>query len=173
MLTNEKVIKLLQEQVNAEFYSAYLYLSFANWLEVEGLPGFANFYKIQAKEEQFHGELFMDYLHAHGILVDLPAIDAPRFKVKDVESILREGLKHEQHVTALIHNIYKEALAVHDFRTTEMLNWFVKEQLEEEVVAQELIDKFMLLKDSGNGIYIMDQELASREWEEPEFSIVD
>ena len=173
MLKDKKVIQLLHEQVNAEFYSAYLYLSFANWLEVEGLPGFANFYNIQAQEELFHGKLFMDYLHAHGILVDLPAIGRPDFEIKDIESILREGLKHEEHVTALIHNIYDVALSAKDFRTTEMLHWFIKEQLEEEVVAQELIDKFLLVKNSGGGLYKLDQELGEREWEEPDFAIVD
>jgi ferritin len=173
MLKDKKVIELLQQQVNAEFYSAYLYLDFANWLEVEGLSGFANWYKIQAKEELAHGHLFMDYLNVHGILVDMQPIAKPDFKITGLESILLESLKHEQHVTDLIHAIYKAALDVSDFRTTEMLNWFVKEQLEEEVNAQELIDKYNLVKNCGTGIYKLDKEVSKREWEEPDFKIVD
>lgn len=173
MLKDKLVIELLQQQVNAEFYSAYLYLDFANWLSVEGYPGFAKWYEIQAKEELFHGKLFMDYLQAHGILVQLELIAKPDFKITGIESILHEGLKHEIHVTDLIHNIYKHAQKASDFRTTHILDWFVKEQLEEEVNAQDLIDKFNLVKSSGHGIYLLDQELSARVWEEPTFSIVD
>lgn len=174
MLKDQKVIELLQQQVNAEFYSAYLYLDFANWLEVEGLTGFANWFKIQAKEELAHGHLFMDYLHAHGIYVNLQPIAKPEQPIlMNVEVILSGALQHEQHVTELIHKIYKAALDASDFRTTEMLNWFVKEQLEEEVNAQELIDKYNLVKKCGTGVYKLDKKLGKREWEEPDFKIVD
>ncbi|MBQ5709316.1 MAG: ferritin, partial [Anaerotignum sp.] len=140
-MLNEKVVALLNDQINKEFYSAYLYLDFSNFFEDKGLEGFANWYRIQAQEERDHALLFYDYLHNNSEKVTLGAIGAPDVELKELADPLHEGLKHEQYVTDLIHTIYATAKEVNDFRTMQFLDWFVKEQGEEEKNANDLITK--------------------------------
>ena len=131
-MLNKKVSALLNNQVNAEFYSAYLYLDFANYYEDEGLSGFANWYKIQAQEERDHAMLMMQYMQNNGEKVTLEAIQKPDKVLDDKLRVLEFGLEHEQYVTSLIHTIYDAAYSERDFRTMQFLDWFVKEQGEEE-----------------------------------------
>ena len=117
-MLDKKVVKLLNEQVNAEFYSAYLYLDFANYYADEGLDGFQNWYNIQAQEERDHALLFIQYLQNNGEKVTLEAIDKPDKKLTKLDTPLKEAFKHEQLVTSLIHTIYEAAVKVKDDITT-------------------------------------------------------
>ena len=164
---NAKVHQLLNQQINKEFYSAYLYLQFSNYFEDAGLDGFANWYRIQAQEERDHAMLFYQYLQNESQKVTLEAIDKPD-KVLDSDlTVLKAGLEHELYVTSLINDIYAEAYAVKDFRTMQFLDWFVKEQLEEEKNAEDMITKMELFGNDSKGLYMLDAEYAARVYTAP------
>lgn len=166
-MLDPKVVELLNTQVNKEFYSAYLYLDFANYYKDQGLDGFANWYNIQAQEERDHAMLFIQYLQNNGEKVTLESIDKPEAVLAGFEDPLKAGLEHEQHVTSLIHAIYDAAYAQKDFRTMQFLDWFVKEQGEEEKNADDLITKFNLFGHDSRSLYMLDSELAARVYSAP------
>ncbi len=166
-MLDKKVVELLNQQVNKEFYSAYLYLDFSNFYYDRGLDGFGNWYKIQAQEERDHAMLFIQYLQNNGERVTLDAIDKPDVGLESAKTVLAEGLKHERYVTGLIHNIYDAAHSVKDFRTMQFLDWFVKEQGEEETNADSLIKKFELFGDDPKSLYMLDNELGARVYSAP------
>ena len=166
-MLDAKVANLINEQVNKEFYSAYLYLDFSNYYYDQGLDGFGNWYKIQAQEERDHAMLMLTYLQNNGEKVVLEAIAKPDVELKEFIDPLNEGLKHEQYVTSLIHNIYDAANSVRDFRTMQFLDWFVKEQGEEEKNSEDLIKKFTLFGSDPKGLYMLDNELATRVYAAP------
>ncbi|MDF2568240.1 MAG: ftn 2, partial [Oscillospiraceae bacterium] len=139
-----KVIDLLNEQINKEFYSAYLYLNFANHYEEEGLQGFANWFRVQAQEERDHAMLFMQYIQNNSKKVVLEAIAKPDTNFQNNMEPLQAGLEHEKYVTDSIHTIYDAAYTDKDFRTMQFLDWFVKEQGEEEKNSEDLIRKMEL-----------------------------
>ena len=138
---DKTVHELLNQQVNKEFYSAYLYLEFSNYFKAKGLDGFANWYMIQAQEERDHAMLFYTYLQNQNQTVTLEAIDKPEPSITCHMDVLKAGLAHEEYVTSLINGIYSAAYDVKDFRTMQFLDWFVKEQGEEETNANDLISK--------------------------------
>lgn len=166
-MLNEKVSKLLNEQINHELYSAYLYLDISNYYKENGLDGFANWYKIQAQEERDHAMLFMEYMQNNGLKVTLEAIGKPDEKFENLKMPLEIALKHEFFVTSLIHNIYGQAVEVKDYRTTQFLEWFVKEQGEEETNADGLVKKMELFGSDSKGLYLLDAELATRVYTAP------
>ncbi len=166
-MLDKKVLKLLNEQVNKEFYSAYLYLDFANFYSSKGLDGFANWYEIQAMEERDHAMLFYRYLHNNNADVKLEAIDKPGIKLDSLMDPLKEGLKHEEYVTSLIHDIYAAAHEAKDYRTMQFLDWFVKEQGEEEVNANDMITKMELFGSDPKGLYMLNSELKARVYSAP------
>ena len=168
---DKKVIELLNDQINKEFYSAYLYLEIANFFDDLDLDGFANWYNIQAQEERDHALLFLRYLQSNGIKVELKAIDKPDKAFVNPIDPLYAGAEHERYVTDLIHNIYDAAYSVKDFRTMQFLDWFVKEQGEEEENADKLIAKFKLFGDDPKSLYLLDQELAARVYTAPSLTI--
>ncbi len=146
ILANErKSTCAYHQQINKEFYSAYLYLNFSNYFEEVGLDGFANWYKIQAQEERDHAMLFSQYLQNENQKVTLEAIDKPDLNATCHIDVLKAGLEHEKYVTSLINDIYSEAYEAKDFRTMQFLDWFVKEQGEEETNAKNLISKSPIL----------------------------
>ena len=159
-MLDKKVVELLNQQVNKEFYSAYLYLDFSNYYSDEGLDGFANWYKIQAQEERDHAMLFVQYLQNNGEKVTLEAIAKPDVELTSAKVVLEEGLKHEQYVTSLIHNIYDAAYSVKDFRTMQFLDWFVKEQGEEETNADNLVKKYALFGDDPKSCLLYTSDAA-------------
>ncbi len=163
----EKVVSLLNAQINKEFYSAYLYLHFSNFFVEQGLDGFANWYRVQAQEERDHAMLFVQYMQNNDLKVTYEAIDKPDVPLVDNMDPLKEGLKHEQYVTELIHTIYDAAYEAKDFRTMQFLDWFVKEQGEEETNATDLIKKMELFGDDAKGLYLLDQELGARVYTPP------
>ena len=166
-MLDSRVVELLNQQINKEFYSAYLYLDFSNYYYDIGLDGFGNWYRIQAQEERDHAMLFLQYLQNNGEKISLEAIDKPSVELVCAKAILGEGLKHEQYVTSLIHNIYDVAYSVKDFRTMQCLDWFVKEQGEEETNADNLVKKFELFGDDPKSLYMLDNELGARVYAAP------
>lgn len=166
-MLDRKVVELLNQQVNKEFYSAYLYLDFSNFYYDKGLDGFGNWYKIQAQEERDHAMLMIQYLQNNGEQIVLDTIEKPGVAMESPKTVLQEGLKHEQYVTGLIHNIYDAAYSVKDFRTMQFLDWFVKEQGEEENNADNLIKKFELFGDDPKSLYMLDNELGARVYAAP------
>ena len=164
---DQKVAYLLNDQINKEFYSAYLYLDMANFYTRKGLDGFANWYEIQAKEEQDHAMLMYQYLHNNDVEVTLEAIAKPDKAFSNLMDPLKAGLEHEKYVTSLINNIYSAAVAVNDFRTTQFLDWFIKEQGEEEKNSTDLITKMELFGDDARSLYMLNSELAGRVYSAP------
>ena len=164
---DKKVHELLNQQINKEFYSAYLYLDFSNYFKAAGLDGFANRYMIQAQEERDHAMLFYQYLQNENMTVTLDAIAKPD-KVFDAHiDVFKAGLEHEKYVTSLINDIYAAAYDVKDFRTMQFLDWFVKEQGEEETNANDLITKMELFGGDPRSLYLLNQELAARVYSAP------
>ena len=159
---NTKVAQLINEQITHEFYSAYLYLDFANYYGSVGLGGFENWYKVQAQEEQDHAMLFYQYLQNNGEKVTLDAIKKPDKVLKDNMDPLKAAFEHEKYVTSLINAIYAEAFADHDFRTMQLLDWFVKEQGEEEKNASDMITKMEMFGTDAKGLYMLNNELKAR-----------
>ena len=166
-MMNEKVHELLNQQINKEFYSAYLYLDFSNYFEEVGLDGFANWYKIQAQEERDHAMLFYQYLQNENQKVTLEAIAKPDKTFSSHMDVLKAGLEHEEYVTSLINDIYAAAYNVKDFRTMQFLDWFVKEQGEEETNANDLITKMELFGSDPKSLYMLNQDLAARVYTAP------
>ena len=170
-MLDANVAELLNEQINKEFYSAYLYLDFSNYFEEEGLDGFANWYKVQAQEERDHAMLFLQYLQNNSAKVTLEAIPKPDKELADRLQVLRYGLEHEQYVTSLIHTLYDAAYSVLDFRTLQFLDWFVKEQGEEEKNSEDLIKKMELFGTDAKGLYMLNSELAARTYTAPSLTL--
>lgn len=164
---NEKVAALLNDQINKEFYSAYLYLDIANFYTQKGLDGFANWYEIQAKEEQDHGMLMYQYLQNNGEKVTLEAIAKPDKTYETLMDPLQAALEHEKYVTSLINTIYEAAQDARDFRTTQFLDWFIKEQGEEEKNSMDQITKMKLYGDDPRSLYMLNSELAARVYSAP------
>jgi len=166
-MLDKKVSQLLNEQIVKEFYSAYLYLDFSVFYEAEGLDGFANWYMIQAQEERDHAMLFLKYLQENGEKVSLDVIGKPDKELKSLMDPLKAGLEHERYVTSLINDIYAAAYDVKDFRTMQFLDWFVKEQMEEEKNADDMIKKMELFGGDSKGLYSLDAEYAARIYTAP------
>lgn len=162
-----KVLELLNDQINKEFYSAYLYLEFSNYYEEEGLDGFENWYYVQAQEERDHAMMFYNYLKDNDEHVELKAIDKPDCDLKNHMDPLEKGFEHEKYVTSLIHNIYDAAYSVKDFRTMQFLDWFISEQREEEKNASDMITKMKLFGGDGKGLYMLNDELKARVYTAP------
>ena len=166
-MLDSKVAKLLNEQINKELYSAYLYLDFSIFYDGKGLDGFANWYMIQAQEERDHAMLMLQYLQNNGEKVILEAVAKLDKEVKELIDPLKAGLEHEIYVTSLINDIYEAAYNVKDFRTMQFLDWFVKEQCEEEKTADDMIKKMELFGNDSKGLYSLDAEYAARIYTAP------
>jgi len=164
---NETIARLLNEQINKEFYSAYLYLDISNFYDEMDLDGYANYYMIQAQEERDHALLFMKYMQNNGLKVTLEAIGKPELTYASVLEPLEAAAEHERYVTSLINNIYHEAHQDKDYRTMKFLDWFVNEQMEEEDSAGTMINRYKLFGQDPKGLYLLDQEYAARVYAAP------
>ncbi len=171
IMLDKKVIDLLNDQINKELYSAYLYLDMANFYIDNDLDGFGNWYNIQAQEERDHAMLFVKYLQNNGVKVTLDAIAKPDKEFKKLIDPLKAGAEHERYVTDLIHNIYDAAYSKKDFRTMQFLDWFVKEQGEEETNADAMVKKFEMFGDDPKSLYLLNQELAARVYSAPSLTL--
>ena len=164
---NEKVAFLLNQQINKEFYSAYLYLDISNYYDEQDLDGYANYYMVQAQEERDHALLFLKYMQINGLKVTLDAIDRPDKTFTSLLDPLEIAAEHERYVTALINDIYHEAHQAKDYRTMKFLDWFVNEQMEEEENADSMVNRYKLFGQDPKGLYLLDQEYAARVYTAP------
>ncbi len=161
-MISKKMEDGINKQINAELYSAYLYLSMSAYFESTGLSGFAAWMKAQALEEREHAMKFFDYLAERGGRILLDAIDKPKSEWKSSLDVFEEVYTHEQHVTSLIHQLVELAEKEKDHASSVMLQWYVTEQVEEEASASDIVDKLKMVGESGNGIFMMDQKLGQR-----------
>ncbi len=161
-MINSKVETALNEQVNAEIYSSYLYLSMSSYFSSINLSGFAQWMKSQALEEMVHAMKIYDYINERGGRVLLTAIDAPPTSWDNPVVVFTETLAHEQKVTGLINNLVDIAIAEKDHATNIFLQWFVSEQVEEEASVDEVLQKLKMVGDQGHGLFMMDRELGAR-----------
>ncbi len=162
---------LINQQINREFHSAYLYLDFACYFEKNGLKGFAHWFREQAKEELKHGMLFIRYLIDSGEMFKWQDIEQPVWPMNEQKSclaILKAAYRHEQYITGLIEIIYAHAEENQDLRTLDFLDWFIAEQTEEEKTAADLIREFELFGENASSLYLLDCKLGKREDEEPD-----
>ena len=164
---DKKVRALLNSQINKEFYSSYLYFEFANYYQEAGLDGFYNWYYVQAQEEMDHALLMVKYLQNNGEKVTFEAVAKPEAALGDNMAPLKAAYEHEKFITAAINEIYAAANAAKDFRTMQFLDWFVKEQGEEEKNASDLVRKMELFGSDARSLYMLDSELKSRVYAAP------
>ena len=164
---NDKIAFLLNQQINKEFYSAYLYLDMSNYYDELDLDGYANYYMVQAQEERDHALLFMKYMQSIGLKVTLDAIDKPDKVFNGVLDPLEIAAEHERYVSALINDIYHECHEARDYRTLKFLDWFVDEQREEEDSADSMVSRYKLFGQDPRGLYLLDQEYAGRVYAAP------
>lgn len=161
-MISKKVEEALNQQINAEIWSAYLYLSMSGYLESLNLPGFAHWMKIQWKEELSHALKMFDFVHERGGRVTLKPIEAVPSDWKSVTEVFQETLNHERHVTSLIHNVVNIAIEERDHSSNNMLQWFVAEQVEEEATAENILEQVKMINGQGYGMLMLDRELGSR-----------
>lgn len=166
-MIKEKICKMLNQQITKEIFSSYLYLAISNYYTEKNLDGFANWFEVQTKEEYDHAMLFRKYLQNDNIAVTLEGISAPDVNYSKLNDGLYASLEHEKMITASINDIYAEALAQKDFKTTQFLDWFVKEQGEEEKNVTDLINKFDLFAGDSKGLYLLNAELLTRVYAPP------
>jgi ferritin len=166
-MLNKTVSQLIVEQINKELYSAYLYIDMADYYSDNNLVGFENWFFVQAQEERDHAMLFRRYLLNASEKITLGAIAAPNVKYENFKTPLTAAYDHELTVTASINNIYAEAYKVKDFRTMQFLDWFVREQGEEEKNTLELINKYDLFGSDPKSLYMLNQELGTRMYAPP------
>jgi ferritin len=166
-MINTVVEKALNDQINAELYSAYLYLSMAAALEDMGLPGFAKWTRIQNEEETFHAMKIYDFIIERGGRVSLASIDTPPSEWKDVVTVFKEILKHEQLVTSLINSLMDTAIEQKDHATNMFLQWFVTEQVEEEANVDEVLQQLELAQESKGALFMLDKDMGVRTFTPP------
>ena len=166
-MIDKKMQKAINEQINAEMYSAYLYLSMSAWFEGKNFKGMANWMRVQAQEEMVHAMKFFDFVNERGGTVTLKAIDAPETKWDSPVAVFEAGYAHEQKVTALINNLVDVAREVKDHASEIFLQWYVTEQIEEEASASEIVWKLKMVGDKGHGVFMLDRELGARVFTPP------
>ena len=161
-MLNKKLEEALNAQINAEFWSAYLYLSMSSDMSDKGMAGVANWFAIQFKEEQDHAMKFFNHVISRGGKVTLKPIEKVDTEWKSPLAAFEQTLQHEEKVTSLINDLYALAEQEKDYATQSMLKWFIDEQVEEEENAKAIIDTLKLIGDNGYGLYQLDKELATR-----------
>jgi len=161
-MISEKMQKAINEQINAELYSEYLYLSMAAYFESENYKGFAHWMKKQAEEEREHAFKLYDFMNDRGGRVILAAIDAPPASFKSVQEVFEKSLAHEREVTSKIHKINALAIEEKDYATTAHLQWFITEQVEEEATAEEILDQIRMVEGKPGTLFYIDRHLGKR-----------
>jgi ferritin len=163
-MLKEKVLKALNKQINAEQYSALLYLSMSAWFEEKGLPGFANWMYVQYQEELTHANKIFKFVVERNGRAEIKAIEQMPAEFNSILDVAEKTLQHEQHVTSLIGNLMDIATEEHDHATQSFLQWFVDEQVEEEANVTEILDSLRLIEGEakGNGLFMLDRELRQR-----------
>jgi len=160
------MLNALNEQINQELFSAYLYLSMAAHFEATNLPGMAQWMKVQAHEETIHAMKFYNFIFDRGGKVTLKAIAQPQTEFKSPMDIFKQALEHEKKVTSLINKLYEQAQADKDYPAQVMLQWFINEQVEEEKNATEIVARLELIGESKGQLVYLDHELGKRKAEQ-------
>ena len=161
-MISSKMEKAINEQINKEIYSAYLYLAMAAQCENMGFRGFGNWFKVQYTEELTHAMKFFEYVNERGGRVELAAIKQPPVEFKSPLAMFEQAYKHEQYVTQSINGLVDLAIKEGDHATNSLLRWFVDEQVEEEAHASEIVSSLKMIGPSGSGILYLDGKLGKR-----------
>lgn len=168
---SDEIKKLLNSQFNKEFYSAYLYMDIAAWYEAQNLKGFAHWYTVQTQEERDHGLLFYRFMLDNGVEFTSQPIDKPAFNKGNLGEPLASALKHEEFVTQSIYNIYDAALKEKNYLVTQFLDWFVKEQGEEEKNANDNVKNYELYGGDPKSLFLLDAEMMKRIYAPPSIMV--
>ncbi len=166
-MLSKKMQGVLNKQIVAEIYSAYLYLSMSAYFLSLNLSGFAQWMRAQAQEELVHGMKIFDYVNERGSRVLLDAVEKPPTKWASPESAFEAAYKHEQKVTGMINKLVDLAVAESDHASNNFLQWFVSEQVEEEASADEVVQKLKMVGSAGGGLFMIDRELGQRVFTPP------
>jgi len=166
-MLDKKIVLMINNQINKEFFSSYLYLDISNYYNDKNLAGFGNWYAVQTQEEYAHAMLFLQYLLNNGEKPELATIPGPESKYSDFKQPLTVAYEHELFISKSINDIYAAAYEIKDFKTMQFLDWFVKEQGEEEKNADDLCKRFDLFGNDPRGLYLLDNELKSRTFTPP------
>ena len=161
-MISAKMQTAINEQINAELYSSYLYLSMSAYYQSLNLPGFANWMRVQAQEELVHAMKFYDFMLTRGGRVKLKRVEEPPTDWASPTAPFADALAHEEKVTALINKLVDLAIKERDHATNTFLDWFVNEQVEEEANADAVLRQLKLIGGEGNGLFMIDRELATR-----------
>lgn len=167
MKLSSKVEEVLNKQINAEFWSAHLYLSMAAYFENKGFKGFAHWMKIQYREEVSHALKLFDYVNERGGRVLLEAVAEVEVDWNGVYEVFEDTYAHECKVTEMIYNCMDVAVEAGDYATSGMLQWYVDEQIEEEATVQDLLNRLKLIGSDGSALYMLEKELSARVFTEP------
>jgi ferritin len=162
-MIKEKILTILNKQINEELYSSYLYLSMSNYFSSLNLDGFAKWMRMQSQEEYEHGMKIYDYILQRDGKVVLAKIETPKAVWKSPLEVFQETLKHEQHISACVNNIVNMAIQEKDHATTNFFQWFVGEQVEEEANATNILEKMKMVGDNKSGLFMLDRELGKRQ----------
>ncbi len=166
-MIDERMEEAINKQINAELYSSYLYLSMSAYYDSIDLPGFANWFRVQAEEEKFHAMKMFDYVGERGGRVKLGAIEEPQLEWADHAAPFDHGYAHEQKVTGMINDLVNLAMEIRDHATVNFLQWYVEEQVEEEDTASSIVGKLKLIGKDGNGLFMLDKEMGTRVFTPP------
>jgi len=166
-MISKKMEKALNEQVNAELFSAYLYLSMEAYFKSLNLNGFANWMRVQTQEEVAHAMKIYGFIDERGGRIALKAIDGPQTKWDSPLAVFKDIYKHEQKVTSLINNLVNLAIEEKDHATNTFLQWFVNEQVEEEASADQVVQQLKMMEKAPGGMFMLDRELAQRVFAPP------
>ena len=162
-MIKEKILKILNKQINEEFYSSYLYLSMSNYFSLVNLNGFAKWMRVQSQEEYAHAMKIYDYILQRDGKVTLSKIETPKAVWKSPLEIFQETLEHEKYISTCVDNIVNLAIQEKDHATTQFFQWFVSEQVEEEANTINIVEKMKMVGDNKNGIFMLDRELGQRQ----------
>lgn len=163
MLT-KKLQAALNEQINKEFFSEYLYLSMSAYLESIEMEGFANYFNVQAQEEHFHAMKMFNFVHDKGGRVILKTLNEPKADYKSVVDVVQESLAHEKYITKAINELMDTAIKENDHSVRSFLQWYVDEQVEEEATISKLVAKLKLINGEGFGLLTLDNQLGQRKY---------
>ena len=161
-MISQKMQDAINEQINEELFSGYLYYSMSAYFESINLPGFAHWMRVQALEEQEHAHRFYNYLTERGGDVKLAELKAPKTEWSSPLNAFEEAYKHEQHITGRINKLMDMAQEGRDHASVNFLQWFVAEQVEEEATADDAVQRLKLVEDSKGGLFMMDKEMGAR-----------
>ncbi len=159
---DKKMLEVLNNQINKEMYSAYLYLSMSAYFSSKNLPGFANYMRVQSQEEMSHGLKIFDYLLDRGERAVLTEIGAVKTNWDSVIDVFEDTYTHEKFITKSINEVLEVAHEVKDYATINMLQWYINEQVEEEANVSSILEQLKMIEGKGTGLFLLDREMQNR-----------